>query len=86
MDGVLDRVGGNNNTVIGLGVGCINLSFQETTDGHFCDGLDTSGGIAINLADADIVLAIASSRYVRHCDGLEELVWCVVSGEFGSVW
>jgi hypothetical protein len=68
IDGVLDRVGGNDNTVIGLGVGGLNLSLEKTANGHFCHGLNTSRSIAVDFADADIVLAIASSRYVRHCD------------------
>ena len=74
VDGVLDRVGGNDNTVIGLGVGGLNLSLEKTADGHFCHGLNTSRSIAVDFADADIVLAITSSRYVRHRDSFVAII------------
>lgn len=66
VNGILDRISGDNNAVIGLGVGGVDLSLKKTADGHFSDGLHTGGGITVNLVDADIVLSVASSGNVRH--------------------
>lgn len=64
--GVFDGVGGDDDAVVGLGVGCVNVALEEAADGHLGDGVDAGGGIAVRLEDADIVLAIPGGGYVRH--------------------
>lgn len=66
VDGVLDGVGRDNDAVVGLGVGGLDVTLEQTADGHFSNSLDTSRLVAVDLVDSDIVLAVASSGYVRH--------------------
>lgn len=66
VDGVLDGVGGNDNAVVSLGVGGLDLALEKAADGHLSDGLRAGGFILVDLVDADIVLAIASSSEAGH--------------------
>lgn len=64
--GVLNGIGGDNDAVVGLGVGGVNVALQQAADGHLRDMLDTGLLVAVNLEDADIVLSVAGGGNVRH--------------------
>jgi hypothetical protein len=89
-DGVLDRVCGNDNAVISLGVSIcgillvgikkrrekqdhirgFNVSFQQTANCHLHDGLHARLLVAMDLVNADIVLAVAGSTELGGHDKL----------------
>lgn len=58
-DCVLDGVGGDDDAVVALCVGNVDVALEEAADGHFGDGMDARGGVAVRLEDADVVLAVA---------------------------
>lgn len=58
-DGVLDGVGGDDDAVVALCVGDVDVALEEAADGHFGDGVDAGGGVAVGLEHADVVLAVA---------------------------
>lgn len=58
-DCVLDGVGGDNDAVVALCVGDVDVALEEAADGHLGDGVDAGGGVPVRLEDADIVFAVA---------------------------
>ena len=76
VDGVLDGVGSNHDAVVGLGVRGLDLALEKAADRHLGDRLLARLRILVDLVDADIVLAVASSRKASHL---------LVVG-FGSNW
>ncbi|CRK29992.1 hypothetical protein BN1708_005120 [Verticillium longisporum] len=64
VNGVLDRVGGHDDRVVGDGVRRLNGTLEESADGHLGDGLH--GAVLLDLEDADIVLAVAGRSEDRH--------------------
>lgn len=58
-DCVLDGVGGDDDAVVALCVGDVDVALEEAADGHFGDGVDAGGGVAVGLEHADVVLAVA---------------------------
>lgn len=59
VDGVLDGVCGDDDAVVGLCIGLVDVALEEAADGHLDDGLDAGRSVAMDLVDADVVLAIA---------------------------
>lgn len=47
----------------------LDITLQQDADGHLNDGLDTGFLIAVNLVNADIVLAVAGSSERAHDGG-----------------
>ena len=70
-DGVLHCVGGDDDAVVGLCVGRLNVALEQDADDHFGDGVDARLAVAIRLEDADVVLAIAGSGDGRHVLGMK---------------
>jgi hypothetical protein len=60
VDGVFDGIRGDDDAVVGLGVGSVDLTLEKAAYGHLRDGLDAGGRVTVDLVDADIVLAIPS--------------------------
>lgn len=56
IDGVFLGVGGHDYGVVAAGVGGFDIAFKEDGDGGFGDGMDTSGGVAVDFVKADVVL------------------------------
>ena len=56
---LLHAVGGYDDAVVGLGVGCFDGAFEEDADGHFIDCLGFACFITDDFVEADVVFAIA---------------------------
>lgn len=65
-DCVLDGVGGDDDAVVALCVGDVDVALQEAANGHLGDGVDAGGGVTVSLEDADIVLAVAGGGDVSR--------------------
>lgn len=65
-DGVLHCVCGDDDAVVGLCVGSLNVALEQDADDHFGDCVDARFAVAIRLEDADIVLAIAGGGDGGH--------------------
>lgn len=59
VDCVLDGVCGDDDGVVCGGVRGLDGTLKEAADGHLGDSLDGGGRVAVDLVDADVVLAIA---------------------------
>ncbi|KAL2277369.1 hypothetical protein FJTKL_00072 [Diaporthe vaccinii] len=75
VDGVLHRVRGHDDAVVGLcvpGPGhllrCLDLPFKQAGHCHLCDGLDPGGLVPVHLVDADIVLPIPGRCESGHSE------------------
>ena len=66
VDCVLDGVCGDDDAVVGAGVGGGDVALEEAADCHLGDGLCVGGRVAVDFADADVVLAVAGGGDVRH--------------------
>jgi hypothetical protein len=45
----------------------LDVSFKEDPHGHLHNGLSARSSIAVDLVQADVVLAVASVADLRHC-------------------
>jgi len=61
----------------GFGVRCVDVSLEEDADCLLDDGVDARPGVLIDLVQADIVLAVAGVRELRHGD------WSYAEVNFG---
>lgn len=69
IDSVLDGISGDNGSIVGLGIGDVNLAFQKNLDGQLNDFLLLGVlGVALDFENTDIVLAIGSSRKSNRHD------------------
>lgn len=80
-DCVLDGVGGDDDAVVALCVGDVDVALEEAADGHFGDGVDAGGGVAVRLEDADIVLAVAGGGDVS---GSHDFFWFLLNWSGGD--
>lgn len=65
-DGVLNGVGGHHDTVVGVGIGSLNVTFEEAADGHLGDILKVGCLVTVDFEKTDIVLSIAGRGHIRH--------------------
>lgn len=68
-DCVLDGVGGDDDAVVALCVGDVDVALEEAADGHFGDGVDARGGVAVCFEDADVFFAVAGGGDVSGSHG-----------------
>ena len=52
-----------------VGSRCVDLAFEKAAHGHLCHSLDPRLLVPLDLADADIVLAVTGGGKSGHGDG-----------------
>jgi len=69
ISGLLHSVCCHNWTIVGFGVGDVDLALEENADGHLSDCMRLGRFILIDLVDSDVVFAISGCYELRHVVG-----------------
>lgn len=77
VDGVLHRIGRNNDAVIGSRVRGLDFTLKQDSDCHLSDSVGFGCFIPVDFVYTDIVLSISAGGDFRHVGGIEVVVYVV---------